>query len=164
MKAKKRPYSFFKMMWGSSYTCLTGIQALGKFVETGPKYPQLMCWDTKNNPNSSAPHFPSNKTLLLCQDHLRIELYLLYGYLGVREIWRNWAHIYTQIMYRDTQKVIQSLQLHISHQARLFVGQILPVSQVLWYWDNSGKLCLNTSNHVQGYRKSNPKFSAPYFT
>ena len=41
----------------------------------------------KNNLKSSAPHFTSSEALLFCQDHLRIQLYLLYGYLGIKEIW-----------------------------------------------------------------------------
>ena len=44
------------------------------------------------------------------------------------------------------------------------MGQIIPVSQVLRYWGNLGKLGLNTPNHVQGHLKSNPKSSAPWVT
>ena len=47
----------------------------------------------KNTPKFSALHFTSNQVLLFCQDHLIIELYLPYGYLGIREIWGNWAQI-----------------------------------------------------------------------
>ena len=48
--------------------------------------------------------------------------------------------------------------------SRPSVGPIIPVSQVLRYWDNLGKLGPNTPNHVQGHMKSNPKSSAPCFT
>ena len=34
------------------------------------------------------------------------------------------------------------------------VGRIIPVSQVLMYWGNLGKLGPNNPNHVQGYMKS----------
>ena len=44
------------------------------------------------------------------------------------------------------------------------VAQALPVSQVLEYWGNLGKLGPNTTNHVQGHMKGNPKPSAPCFT
>ena len=47
---------------------------------------------------------------------------------------------------------------------RLSVGGIIPVSQVLRYWGNLGKLGLNTPNHIQGNMKSNSKSSDPYFT
>ena len=48
--------------------------------------------------------------------------------------------------------------------SRPSVGRIIPVSQVLRYWGNLGKLGPNTPNHVQGHMKSNPKSSAPCFT
>ena len=48
--------------------------------------------------------------------------------------------------------------------SRPSVGQIIPVSQVLRYWGNFGKLGLNTPNHMQGLMKNNPKSSAPCFT
>ena len=127
-------------------------------------------------------------------------------------------------MWRNTFKVIHSLQLHISHQmrsyssakiiwrlsytcfggtwvflkgkvtntpksstqsqekkskafnslfhiiwdlklvSRPFVGQLIPVSQVLSYCGNVWKLGLNTPNNVQGHMENNPKFSAPCFT
>ena len=127
-------------------------------------------------------------------------------------------------MWRNTFKVIHSLQLHISHQmrsyssakiiwrlsytcfggtwvflkgkvtntpksstqsqekkskvfnslfhiiwdlklvSRPFVGQRIPVSQVLSYCGNVWKLGLNTPNNVQGHMENNPKFSAPCFT
>ena len=45
------------------------------------------------------------------------------------------------------------------------MGQAVRVSQVLlWYWGNLGKLGPNTSNHVQGHMKSNPKSLTPCFT
>ena len=48
--------------------------------------------------------------------------------------------------------------------SRPSVGRIIPVSQVLRYWGNLGKLGPNTPNHVQGHMKSNPKSSALCFT
>ena len=96
---------------------------------------------------------------------LWVGLYLFHRYLGIWAIWGNCAEIH-QIMCRDTWKVIQSLQLLVSHQVRLYsvsgpsVGRAIPVSQVLGYWSNLAKLGLNTLNHVQGQIKSNPKSSA----
>ena len=40
----------------------------------------------KNNPKSSAPYFTLNEALLFCHDNLRIDLYLHYGYLGIKVI------------------------------------------------------------------------------
>ena len=40
----------------------------------------------------------------------------------------------------------------------------MPVSQVFGYWDNLGKLGLNSPNHAQRDMKSNPKTSVPYLT
>ena len=39
------------------------------------------------------------------------------------------------------------------------MGLVIPVSQVLGYWGNLGKLGPNTPNHAQGHMKSNPKSS-----
>ena len=44
------------------------------------------------------------------------------------------------------------------------VGRIIPLSPLLRYWGNLGKLGPNTPNHVQRHMKSNPKSSAPDFT
>ena len=64
-------------------------------------------------------------------------------------------------------KVFNSL-FHIKWDLALVfrpsVGRIIPVSQVLCYWGNFGKLGLNTPNHVQGHMKNNPKSSASCFT
>ena len=48
---------------------------------------------------------------------LWVELYLFHRYSGIGEIWGNWTQI-LKITCRDTWKVIQSLQLFISHQMR----------------------------------------------
>ena len=44
------------------------------------------------------------------------------------------------------------------------MGQAIPVSQVLGYWGNLGKLGPNTPNYVQGHTKNSPKSLAPCFT
>ena len=48
--------------------------------------------------------------------------------------------------------------------SRPSVGRIIPVSQVVRYWGNLGKLDSNTPNHVQRHMKSNPKSLATCFT
>ena len=48
--------------------------------------------------------------------------------------------------------------------SRHSVVRIIPVSQVLGYWGDLGKLGLNTPNHVQGHMKDNSKSSAPCST
>ena len=77
---------------------------------------------------------------------------------------------------RDTWKIIQILQLfemkwnfHIKWNFTLvsgaYMGWAIPVSQIIWYWRNLGKLMApNTPNHMQGHMKSNPKISDPYLT
>ena len=47
--------------------------------------------------------------------------------------------------------------------SRPSVGRITPVSQVLRYWGNLGKLGPNTPNHVQGHLQSIRKSLAPCF-
>ena len=69
--------------------------------------------------------------------------------------------------HEKKSKVFNSLfhiKLDLKLVSRLSVGRIIPVSQVLMYWGNLGKLGPNNPNHVQGYMKSNPKSSAPCFT
>ena len=44
------------------------------------------------------------------------------------------------------------------------VDVTIPVSQVLGYWGNMGKLDPNTPNHVLGLMESNSKSLASYFT
>ena len=48
--------------------------------------------------------------------------------------------------------------------SELSVDRAIPVSEVLGYWGNLGKLGPNTPNHVQGHIKSNSKSSDSYFT
>ena len=45
--------------------------------------------------------------------------------------------------------------------SRLSVGWVIPVSWVLRYLGNLGRLGPNTPNHAQGHTKNNPKSSAP---
>ena len=77
-----------------------------------------------------------------CQDNLRIELYLFLWVFGQK---LNLEKLYPntiKIMYKNTWKIIQNLQLYISNQARHYssvkalCGQVKPVLQVLEYWDN----------------------------
>ena len=61
--------------------------------------------------------FTSNETLHQCLGPLWIELYQFHWYSGIGVVWRNQAQM-PQISCRDTSKVIQSLQIIISHQMR----------------------------------------------
>ena len=62
-------------------------------------------------------HFMSNQALLKCKDHLRVQLYQLQHIWGIVRSQGNWDQI-SQIMDMDKQKVIPSVQLHISHQMK----------------------------------------------
>ena len=44
------------------------------------------------------------------------ELYMLYDILGIQATWENWTQI-PQTRW-DTQKILQSLQLHIQHRMK----------------------------------------------
>ena len=76
-------------------------------------------------------------------------------------MWRNWPQI-LQIMCRDTWKVIQSLQLLVSHQMRLnlvsgpSVGKTVPVSQLLGYW---GQLRETGPEHPKSCEETHEKES-----
>ena len=69
---------------------------LGNLGKLGPNTPNHAQGHSKNNPKTSAPYLTSNHVLLLCQGHLRVQLYLSYGYSSIRSIWGNWAK-YPQI-------------------------------------------------------------------
>ena len=87
---------------------------LGKLGSNAPNHAQ---GHIKGNPKPSAPCFTSNDTLLQCQGPLWPKLYLCHRYSNIGAIQGNWVRI-PQIMCRDTRKVIQSLQLLVSHQMR----------------------------------------------
>ena len=86
----------------------------GNLGKLGRITPNQVQGHMKSNPESSAPYFTTNETSLWSQGPLWVELYLFPRYSGVGAIWENWAQI-LQIMSRDTQKVIESFQHHISH-------------------------------------------------
>ena len=112
-----RPYSSVRALCGFSYTCFTGI---GIIWGNWARIPQITCRDTWKV-------IQSLQILILHQmrpyssvkARLWGDLYLFHRYSGIEAIWRNLAQIF-QIMDRDAWKVIQSLQLHISHQIRFY--------------------------------------------
>ena len=124
----------------------------------------------KINPKSLVLCFTPDETLLQCHCLLWVQLYLFLRYSGIGAIWGSWARI-PQIMCQDTCKGIQSLQLLVSNQMRPYCSAILlsGLSYTCFtgtcrYWGSLGKLGLNTLNHAQGHKKSNPKISVPQLT
>ena len=106
---------FLKVIYGFSYTCLVGIQALGQFWEKGPEYPQI-----------------------IMEQHM---------------------------------KKIQSLQLHISHQIKLYSSvkalSVLsyPCFTVIWALGQFGETGPKYSkSSARTQTQSNPDFSASYVT
>ena len=80
-------------------------------------------------------------------------------YLGIREIWVNWAQI-SQIMCRDKRKVIQSFQHYISHWMRSnssakaiwrLIYTCFRVFGVLGEFWETGSQCPNFSKIVKFY-------------
>ena len=59
----------------------------------------------------------SNEAILKSKSHLRVNLYLFLCICKIGASWGNLAQI-PQIMGRDTQKVIQSVKFHTSHQMK----------------------------------------------
>ena len=51
-----------KVIWGFSYTFLTGLLALGKSEKTGPVYPKIVCRATQKNQN---PHLHTSRPVSL---------------------------------------------------------------------------------------------------
>ena len=105
-----------------------------------------------------------------CQDHLKIELYLLFGVVGhqgnLGEKGPN-----TPISSTKSPKIkIQSLQLLILHQMRPHISvqdlcgsnyTCFTGTQLLGHIGETGP---EYPNHEQGHMKSNQKSSAPCFT
>ena len=105
--------------------------------------------------------------LPFCQDHLKIEFW---GYKDIREILGIWAQIplnhvlsHTKSNPESSAPYFTSNETHLMLVSRPSVGRITPVSQVLRYWGNLGKLGPNTPNHVQGHLQSILKSLAPCF-
>ena len=89
--------------------------------------------------------------LPFCQDHLKIEFW---GYKDIREILGIWAQIplnhvlsHTKSNPESSAPYFTSNETHLMLVSRPSVGRITPVSQVLRYWGNLGKLGPNTPNH-----------------
>ena len=113
-----KPYFFVKVIWGSSYTCSMDIWAFGKFQETGLKYSKIMCRDTWKVTQSLQLHISHQMKL-----YPSVKVSWRLNFTCFTCIWALWPSEktgpkYPKIMCSDTHKVIQSLQLHISHQVR----------------------------------------------
>ena len=70
-------------------------------------------------------------------------------------------------IHKKESKVFSSLfyiKWDLTLVSRVSVDWVIPVSQVLEYWDNLGKPNPNTPNHAQEHTKSNPRTSAPHLT
>ena len=82
---------------------------------------------------------------------------MFFGFLGIRSVWGKRSHIPLNHVQSHRESNPKSpAPYFISDETLLpFLGQIIPVSQLLRYWGNLGKLGLNTPNHVKGHMKSN---------
>ena len=78
---------------------------------------------TEHFPEFSTSHPTSNEALLKSQDSLRVELYLLYQYLGIKALWGNWTQAF-QIICRDTQKQ--------AYFQALFYNQLIVIKTQSW--------------------------------
>ena len=88
-----RPYSSLKGPCGLSCTCFPVTRVWGSLGKLGLNIPNHAQGHSKSNPKTSSPHLTSDDVLLLCQGHLRVQLYLSYWYLSIRGIWGNRAQI-----------------------------------------------------------------------
>ena len=159
--------------WVIAVFWVVGIREIWeKRAQTPPNHVQS---HMKSNAKSSASYFTSNETLLYSISHqirpypLWVELYLFHRYSGIGQCGETDPKYPNACagIHGKQSKVFSSL-FHIRWDLTLVSlpseGWAVPISQVLGYWGNSGKLGQNTQNQVQGHMKSNPKSSAPYFT
>ena len=145
-------------------------------AKQGPNVANNDQGNTKSNPKCLAHHFPSNDALFKSKSYLKVQFYLFQGIWGISAIWsiRPKQGLMLQMMVRETQKVILTVQLIISHQ---MMPQANPKAM-----ERSGFICFrvfralapfgetgpkyhpNTANHGQGNTKNKPKSSAYHFT
>ena len=70
--------------------CFFGILGIMAILEKLD--PNTLDHGLGNRRSNSAPYYTSSKTILHCQDHLRVKLYLFEKVLGpLRAIWGNWV-------------------------------------------------------------------------
>ena len=100
----------------------------------------------RSNPKALTPHFTSNKALLKCKGHSRVEWYLLSGILGIREIWENYVPV-SQFLYNfahfhldlwDFKFTLQWAQwsIEFKRQAVLVIAEKLLTNQ---FWKSRNK-------------------------
>ena len=116
-------------IWGSSLTCsgvFGGISAMwGNWTQSGPKYSKS--WWGRHRKQSKV--FSSSFHIKFCLTHMQnpsegsvwpvLGYFGHYGHLG--NLCPNRAQI-AQIMARETQQVIKSLEFIISHQVRPYLS------------------------------------------
>ena len=98
-----------------------GIGDLGEFWKLGPSTPNHVQGHIKSNLTKfSGPNLTSNEVLLLCQGHLRVQLYLCYWYSTIRAIWGNRAQTPPNHVQGHLESNPKSLTPHfISNEALL---------------------------------------------
>ena len=83
--------SSVKGLRGLNYTCFSGTWVLGQLGETRSKYPKSCTRTHEKESKDFSSSLASNEVLLSRQSHLRVHLYLSYGYLSIRSIWGSRA-------------------------------------------------------------------------
>ena len=128
--------------------CFSIFEEHGQVGEIGPKYPKS--WAPLHRKSFIVLNFTfhiTNGALLKFKSHLRVNLYLLLCICKFGANWGNLAQI-PQIMGRNTQKVIQSVKFHISHQMKFY-------SRVKAIW-GVNYTCFNTFGELGRVRQIGP--------
>ena len=159
-----RSWCCTKPIRGASYSCVRGF---GHLVNLG----KLLMW--RNTPeviHSLQLHISyQTRSYSSAKIIWRLSYTCFWGTGALGQFWGkgpNTPQSRTE-SHKEKIKGFNSL-FHIKWDLTLVsmpsVGRIAPVSQLLRYWGNNGKLGPNIPNHVQGHMKNNPKSSAPRFT
>ena len=118
-----KPYSNVKTIWGLTYICFSVFWALQQDWEIGSKYPKSWALIYRNSSEVLNSAFHINWNLTKVQKPSEGRVLPVLRYLGLQptsgKLGPNWALI-PQTTVRKIQKVIQSLQLSISHHIRLY--------------------------------------------
>ena len=160
-----RPYASVKALCCSNYTCFTGTWVLGywgNLGKVGSNTPNHVQGRMKDNSKSSAPCFTSNVRALCglsytCFSDTQI----------LRHFWESGPK-YSKSRagtHEKESKIFRSLcyiKWDLTLLSKPSVEWVIPVSQVLRFWGNLGKVGLNTPNHAQIHMNINPKSSASH--
>ena len=139
------PFLVYLGHWGISGNLRPNTQIYGRVIQSA-----------KLHISHQMEPYSSVKVICL------VKLYLLKYILGIGASWGDSAQILS-IIGTNTQKIIHSVKLHISHQMERYLSvkamwrSTYTYFVYLWNCGTLGKFSPTTWNHGQNYTESHPK-------